>query len=682
MTRPRDFDDVLSRCDNVKRKGNTATADCPCPGHKTPENHLSVTDASRKCIVKCHSVHTYQEITEALGFESLTYSTNGHEPERREVAQYDYTNEDGELLYQVVRYEPKSFSQRRPDGNGRNIYNLEGVRRVLYHLPEVCDAVKAKRTVYVVEGEKDADNGRTLGLTFTTSPGGAEKWVVKGKDLLYSESLAGTDVVIIPDNDAAGEAHAQQVLESLKSYAASVRVAHLPPQVDGQPVKDLSDWIAAGGTREKLEALAQDATCLHAATENETQPEDEDEPDPSTVPVIPPICWSGFFRDYLDYARPTTEAPEAYHYAVALTVAGCLVGREIGVENGARPLFPNFYCVLSGRSGLSRKDTANSLGVDLLERLYQLVDSEDSPPFEVITGIRSAEGLLESFKGDDKRRLLRLGELYALASKTRQDSGATIKPFITEAWDNKPVLNPVIRSGRVIAVRPFLSILAATTTAWLAKSFDETDIISGYGPRFLFFHGAPARVLAWPPSPDRTRRDALLRRLNDLRKFAQDLPRIDGEHYALVGPDPEARDMYGLWYEELHARLSEETIMAALLNRLPQNVLKVALLYALLDSRETINACDMDPALGLAAYLEQTARLLFGNGTDTRAQLERRIIRTLRQNNGKMSGRDLCRALKVSATGLNSAAQPMLKTGIIVLENTGRQDSKVWRLLS
>lgn len=43
---------------------------------------------------------------------------------RRIVATYDYTDAHGELLFQVVRYHPKDFRQRRPDGKGGWVWKL------------------------------------------------------------------------------------------------------------------------------------------------------------------------------------------------------------------------------------------------------------------------------------------------------------------------------------------------------------------------------------------------------------------------------------------------------------------------------------------------------------------------------------------------------------------------------
>jgi putative DNA primase/helicase len=95
---------------------------------------------------------------------------------KRIVATYDYTNTNGDLLFQVARYEPKDFRQRRPDGNGGWIWKMAGVEKVLYRLPAVIAAVAAGHTIFIVEGEKAVHALESLGLAGTCSPGGAGKW--------------------------------------------------------------------------------------------------------------------------------------------------------------------------------------------------------------------------------------------------------------------------------------------------------------------------------------------------------------------------------------------------------------------------------------------------------------------------------------------------------------------------
>ncbi len=151
---------------------------------------------------------------------------------RRIIKTYEYFDEKGELLFEAVRYEPKAFRQRRPDGAGTGyIWNLKETRRVLYRLPEL---IKGSDPVFILEGEKDVDSLRKWNLTATCNPMGAEKWKSQQKE--YNPFLKGRGVVIIPDNDPEGERHLDQVASSLKGTAKSVKVLRLPD------AKDFSDW--------------------------------------------------------------------------------------------------------------------------------------------------------------------------------------------------------------------------------------------------------------------------------------------------------------------------------------------------------------------------------------------------------------------------------------------------------
>lgn len=175
----------------------------------------------------------------------------------RIVATYDYFSADGEVLYQTVRYEPKTFRQRRPDGKGGwvwSLYEADGktlaIQRVLYRLPWLLE--DTRRMVLIVEGEKDADALAKLGFCSTTNVGGAGKWLVD-----YSRTLSNRDVALIADNDDPGRAHMAMVLGSLITNGVrSVREVTLP----GLPVKgDASDWLQAGGTADQLKKLIRDA---------------------------------------------------------------------------------------------------------------------------------------------------------------------------------------------------------------------------------------------------------------------------------------------------------------------------------------------------------------------------------------------------------------------------------------
>ena len=183
-------------------------------------------------------------------------------PRRTIDRTWDYTDEAGNRLFQVVKYKPKGFSQRQSDGDGGWLPNMTGARLVPYRLPDIINA-NTDRVIFVGEGEKDADVLAALDLIATCNPMGDGKWRDE-----YSVYLIDRRVVILPDNDDAGRKHAEQVAASLHGIAASVRVLALP----GLPEKgDVSDWLANGGTRKELRRLV-DATPEWAPTKDAGEP--------------------------------------------------------------------------------------------------------------------------------------------------------------------------------------------------------------------------------------------------------------------------------------------------------------------------------------------------------------------------------------------------------------------------
>jgi len=175
------------------------------------------------------------------------------------VAEYNYVDEAGNLLFQVVRLEPKAFRQRKPDGNGGWNWKLGDVRRVPFKLPELIEAVAAEHPVFIVEGEKDVLTLNALGVVATCNSGGSSRWRSE-----YSEYLRGADVVLIPDNDNPGWEHVNQIGAQLHGVAAHLRVLVLPNLPKGG---DVSDWVSSGGTREQLDALLDKASDWRSPSE-------------------------------------------------------------------------------------------------------------------------------------------------------------------------------------------------------------------------------------------------------------------------------------------------------------------------------------------------------------------------------------------------------------------------------
>lgn len=164
--------------------------------------------------------------------------THGDEPtpigeakSARIAAVYDYTDENGRLLFQVVRKEPKAFLQRRPDGQ----WGRGDARLVPYRLQEVIGGVAAGYRIWICEGEKDVEAMRAAGCVATCNAGGAGKWLPD-----FARFLAGADVTIVEDRDEPGRNHARQVFASIRKVARSVSV------VQAAVGKDAADHLAAG----------------------------------------------------------------------------------------------------------------------------------------------------------------------------------------------------------------------------------------------------------------------------------------------------------------------------------------------------------------------------------------------------------------------------------------------------
>src|SRR5215470_2564206 len=195
---------ILDRLRGIQRAGNGWLAFCPAHNDQNKRSLSVGVGDNGKTLLKCHASRcTPEQITAAVGFTIANLaSTNGHHPSaRREVIAYDYRDERGELISQNVRFDPKDFRQRRPDGRGGWIWNMDGVRRVPYRLPELAEQPR----VFVAEGEKDCDALWAIGIPATTNAAGAGKWSEEHTAALVAAAVS--EVVILPDNDAPGEKH-------------------------------------------------------------------------------------------------------------------------------------------------------------------------------------------------------------------------------------------------------------------------------------------------------------------------------------------------------------------------------------------------------------------------------------------------------------------------------------------
>ena len=383
-----------------------------CPAHQDKSPSLSIAQGNNGGIViKCHRGCDIDAICAALNIaqadlfppKQTTQTQSQGKPRYNLDKVYDYKDENGTLLFQAVRKrladptkfpnEPrKQFRQRAPDGKGNWVWSLQGVRRVLYRLPELLASTPGS-TVWIVEGEKDVDRLRSLGLTATCNPMGAGKWLDE-----FSDFLIGHDVVIIPDNDPQavdlndkprfhadgcevrpGQDHAQDIARSLHGKAKSVRVLPLP----NLPEKgDVSDWLDAGHDETELcqmaDALSEWTSPAkqhdHGGNNNSAN-NDGHQPSPQAQTVIQEVCMADVQIKSIDWLwvnripRATltiVEGIEGEGKSTMLCAIGAAVTRGQGLSD--MPLTsPGNVLWLSAEDDLGRvlKPRLISVGADV-----------------------------------------------------------------------------------------------------------------------------------------------------------------------------------------------------------------------------------------------------------------------------------------------------------------------------
>ena len=238
--------EFLALLDGVRKTGANKWM-ARCPAHEDQHASLSVGTTDDRILINDHAGCTSEQIVARLHLtlaDLFFERRNGHRANDPTIVQtYDYHDERGQVLFQVVRYEPKTFKQRRSDGAGGWIWSLGGVRRMVYRLPELAEAECA----WHVEGEKDADALVALGLRATTTPGGADGWRDDFADQIKAAGIS--EMMLLPDNDPAGDGYVdgRSYREALGEYRALLAAR------DGRPIvptpRELIEQMAGDGRR-------------------------------------------------------------------------------------------------------------------------------------------------------------------------------------------------------------------------------------------------------------------------------------------------------------------------------------------------------------------------------------------------------------------------------------------------
>lgn len=270
---------------NGERHGDSFMCSCPLPGHKHGDQARSLSVSIGRnggILMHCH-VHDGARIGDfanAMGLDVKDFMPEDGRSEEKPAKKerkvrteprkvgdplkvkgawgkitniYRYENEDGSLRFLKERAErpdaekghEKTFlMEAEKDGIWDSPARLGVSKDLLYRLPDVKAAIAEGKTVYIAEGEKDCDNLKALGFCATCSATGGGTDDLSGKwKPEHTNALDGADVVLIPDNDDAGEGYVQWIASKLYERGTRCRIARLTDDMPELPQKgDFTDW--------------------------------------------------------------------------------------------------------------------------------------------------------------------------------------------------------------------------------------------------------------------------------------------------------------------------------------------------------------------------------------------------------------------------------------------------------
>ena len=566
-----------------------------------------------------------------------------------------------------MRLEPKGFFQRRPDSDGGWIHNLDGVDPLPYRLP---DLVTSGERIIVCEGEKDVDTLLGLGFPATCNHGGAGKWTDA-----HSGWLVGREVVIIPDNDRAGLDHARQVAFSLWEIAETIRL--LDPLPGLAEKGDVSDWFDQGGTADALLELI------------ESTPPWTPGPVAASPAIAPPLlsldpaALHGLAGDLVRAFEPCTEADPAALLATFLVAFGNAAGPGPHTYVGERRHGVNLSVVICGATSRSRKGTSWSPvelimeGADpewLREREADGIGSGEAiiwavrDPSEPKIDPKTGATVIDDIGVEDKRLMIQEEEFSGFLKVTARD-GSIAGEIFRKAWDGKRVLRNIVKRSPVVATGAHISFVGHITVPELRRTLTETDQANGVGNRVLWVHAQRSKLLADAPRLDERVVAELVERTRSALAVAR--------QGRVINRDAEA----AMLWRERYPQLSQDHpgLYGALTARAEAQVLRLSMIYALLDCSTLVRREHLDAACAFWAYCQESVRYIFGDTTGD--PVADRILNGLRGGEMTETALNSLFGGHQKRDRIQGALRELQRQGLVEQrrEETGRKPIAWWR---
>jgi hypothetical protein len=536
----------------------------------------------------------------------------------RIIAEYEYHDAAGNLLYKVLRFEPKAFKADR---------KVAPADQVLFRLPQVLKASE----VWLVEGEKDVLTAEKCGLIATTAPFGKGNWKPQ-----FTEALAGKAVHFCPDGDVP-EHEVIKRAQEIKKKARAVKIIRLPGLDPSRGLKDLTDWVELHDSK-TYEELSAWLRRIAAETPEFREPR------------VPLGIKNSFLEAYIDSVSQVTDAPPVFILFSGLGLLSGVANKFYFYYPRKTPL--NLYILLLAPSTFYRKSVTIDIATDYLTEVN---------PNLILPESFTSEALLEILTKQN-RGLLTWRELIQVKEfQFGSEYNRGLPSLLTDLFDFKPKIRRYTKGeGELVIENPIISILAAGISTWLVENLKKVDFQGGIWTRFLF---VPIEESERPfQLPKQFNLDPFiiekLRALDEKEACPIDLSAI----YPLL-------QAWGEKHQQESLRL-ENDLLKATFQRLEVALIKIACLLQLgEDGLTTVSPEAFKEAEKIVAWLKERLPIFYQEEIcfDEFQKLRVRALRAIKKA-GKIPHSTLLRNLSVEAKKLNQVINQLTQEELVSIQ--------------
>ncbi|HVG57186.1 MAG TPA: DUF3987 domain-containing protein [Hyalangium sp.] len=392
------------------------------------------------------------------------------------------------------------------------------------------------------------------------------------------------------------------------------------------------------------------------------------------APILQTPALHGLAGDLVRTIEPHTEADPAAILVQFLAVAGNAMGRSPFFTVEAAPHHTNLFAAIVGQSAKARKGVSWSW----VEKVVTRACPEWVPRIQ--KGLSSGEGLIHAVRdgseeeaeedpGVTDKRLMVIESEFASVLRRMNREGNSLSGILREAWDSGS-LQVLTKGAPQRATGAHLSVVTHITVTELRALLSATDMSNGLANRFLWVYARRSKLLPEGGNLEDSSLSSLISRLSAVLRWAQDI----GE---LKRSEPARR----LWREVYPVLTSDKPgLFGQAVSRADAQVVRLSLLYALLDKANAIEEEHLSAALALMAYASDSARHIFGEAPQDRKA--NRILDALRAQPEGLTRSDMLLLFKRHETSANisAALETLSGAGLAHMEmqRTGGRPVERW----